>query len=65
MESYGGPSARPRENVTCTDCDAPLEDGRTIRCAACVEAAHVAVREITGPPILPSDIARIRARVEE
>lgn len=52
-------TATPR--TICTDCDGPL-DGHTIRCAACVAAAYIAVREITDRTILPSDIAAIRER---
>lgn len=51
--------AAPR--TTCTNCGGPL-NGNTILCPACIEAAMIACREITGRPILPSDIAAIRAR---
>lgn len=62
MEPSTAPGIQSPKNTTCTNCDAPLPAGRLIRCDACIEAAQTACREITDRPILPSDIAAIRAR---
>lgn len=46
----------------CLDgCGSPVAPGR-LRCDRCLEAAHQAIREITGRAILPADIAAIRER---
>jgi predicted amidophosphoribosyltransferase len=62
MEPSTSPGIQPRQRTTCIDCGEPL-DGNQWRCPRCVEAAQVACREITGRPILPSDIDAIRARL--
>jgi hypothetical protein len=49
--------------TACVSCDGPLADGDDYTCRKCVEAAHIACREITGRAILPSDVAAIRARL--
>jgi tRNA(Ile2) C34 agmatinyltransferase TiaS len=61
MESWTRPDAPPTPAPRmCPDCGERLSAGRRWRCAACVEAALVAIKEIIERPITPSDIAARR-----
>lgn len=55
---------RETENTSCTDCSAPLETGRKLRCNRCIAAAESAVREAGTEVVRPSDVtaARMAAR---
>lgn len=48
--------------TNCTDCGDQLPTGRRLRCDLCVQAAELAIEELPGQVVRPSDVARIRAR---
>jgi hypothetical protein len=62
MEPYAGPTIAPTENTACAQCDGPLEPGRRLTCEACQHAAEVAIRELPGRIVYPSDVDRVRQR---